>query len=130
MISFSFEFHRKVLFAILFVILLVSTIVFAVLYGIERGRKVVANETKDICLTPYCIKAGELKCFVFSFFRENVFVIIANLLLESINETADPCENFFEFACGKWLQAQRIPDDCRNKNRLNFDLEFFHLLFS
>lgn len=45
-----------------------------------------------ICLTPGCVKA-------------------AATVLNNINENVEPCENFYEFACGGWLQKQLIPDD-------------------
>lgn len=32
-------------------------------------------------------------------------------MLESIDETIDPCEDFYQFACGKWIKKTRIPDD-------------------
>ncbi|CAF4115996.1 unnamed protein product, partial [Adineta steineri] len=47
-----------------------------------------AKDTNDVCLSPYCIKA-------------------ANYLLESIDETIDPCEDFYQFACGTWLKNTR-----------------------
>ena len=31
--------------------------------------------------------------------------------MESIDETIDPCENFYQFACGTWLTNNRIADD-------------------
>ncbi|CAF1624746.1 unnamed protein product [Rotaria sp. Silwood1] len=52
---------------------------------------IILIQTEE-CDTPYCIKA-------------------ANYLLESIDKTADPCDNFFQFACGTWLKKNRIPDD-------------------
>ncbi|CAF3726969.1 unnamed protein product [Rotaria sp. Silwood1] len=54
----------------------------------------------DTCATSYCIKA-------------------ANYLLESIDKTVDPCNNFFEFACGTWLKKNRIPDDAESQDTIN-----------
>lgn len=28
-----------------------------------------------------------------------------------MNETANPCDNFYEFACGKFLRNTKLPDD-------------------
>uniref|UniRef100_A0A4W3ISP1 Phosphate regulating endopeptidase homolog, X-linked n=1 Tax=Callorhinchus milii TaxID=7868 RepID=A0A4W3ISP1_CALMI len=32
-------------------------------------------------------------------------------MFNNINWSADPCNNFFEFACGKWLKENSIPDE-------------------
>ncbi len=39
------------------------------------------------------------------------FIFVANDLLASIDETVDPCEDFFEFACGRWIKKTRVPDN-------------------
>ncbi|VDM32420.1 unnamed protein product [Toxocara canis] len=31
--------------------------------------------------------------------------------LNSINPKVNPCEDFFEFACGRWVMENKIPDD-------------------
>ncbi|CAF4640550.1 unnamed protein product, partial [Rotaria sp. Silwood2] len=45
--------------------------------------------------------------------------MIANYLLESIDKTANPCDNFFQFACGTWLQKNQIRDDAKSQNTIN-----------
>lgn len=31
--------------------------------------------------------------------------------MKNIDESVDPCENFFQFSCGNFLKTQRIQDD-------------------
>ena len=37
-------------------------------------------------------------------------------MLEAIDVEADPCEDFFQFACGTWNRTHIIPDDRPNYN--------------
>ncbi|CAF1071368.1 unnamed protein product [Adineta steineri] len=91
--------HRSQLsrfFGIIIILLLISLIAILVLYGIEINKTKVEN-TSDLCLTPYCIKA-------------------ANYLIESIDETIDPCENFYEFACGKYIKNAIISSESNKQS--------------
>uniref|UniRef100_A0A0N5A3H9 Neprilysin n=1 Tax=Parastrongyloides trichosuri TaxID=131310 RepID=A0A0N5A3H9_PARTI len=38
---------------------------------------------------------------------------------ESINENANPCEDFYDFACGKWIANNDIPDDLTSYGRFS-----------
>lgn len=44
------------------------------------------------CETPGCVKA-------------------ASNILKEIDEAVDPCDNFYEFACGKYIREAMIPED-------------------
>lgn len=46
----------------------------------------------DICLKPGCVKA-------------------ASSILKYLNKSVDPCSDFYEFACGPFLESTNIPDD-------------------
>ncbi|KAF5283678.1 hypothetical protein FQA39_LY17253 [Lamprigera yunnana] len=48
--------------------------------------------TDDICVTPACIHA-------------------ATKMLSQLNTSADPCEDFYEFACGNFVKESVIPSD-------------------
>ncbi|TPX60631.1 hypothetical protein SpCBS45565_g07448 [Spizellomyces sp. 'palustris'] len=38
-------------------------------------------------------------------------VITAGRILQNMNFSVDPCEDFYEFSCGGWIQEHPIPDD-------------------
>uniref|UniRef100_A0A913IE97 Neprilysin n=1 Tax=Strongyloides stercoralis TaxID=6248 RepID=A0A913IE97_STRER len=38
---------------------------------------------------------------------------------ESIDEKIDPCEDFYDFACGKWIANNDIPDDLASYGRFS-----------
>lgn len=66
------------------------------------------------CLTPECIEA-------------------AASIRDKMNLSADPCDNFFQFACGRWMENNPIPDDQSNFGiypwlRTNVDLKIKALL--
>ncbi|XP_059475395.1 neprilysin-1-like [Neocloeon triangulifer] len=49
-------------------------------------------DTSDICLSEECVRT-------------------AASLLSAIDSTADPCQNFFQYACGSWNKKHVIPED-------------------
>ncbi|XP_035210704.1 neprilysin-2-like isoform X2 [Stegodyphus dumicola] len=50
------------------------------------------SNSHDVCLTPGCVKA-------------------AAEILSNLDETVDPCNDFYQFACGGWLKSHDIPAD-------------------
>ncbi|KAL3990442.1 Peptidase M13 family protein [Acanthocheilonema viteae] len=39
------------------------------------------------------------------------YTVAANNILNSMNTTTNPCDNFFQYACGRWIHEHPIPDD-------------------
>lgn len=54
-----------------------------------HGRPAISSSS--ICMTPGCVRAA------------------AQVLNYMDNET-EPCEDFYKFACGRWIETQQIPD--------------------
>ncbi|UJR11165.1 hypothetical protein I4U23_015346 [Adineta vaga] len=103
---------------------IITTVVFATFYGIEKTKRsdevtpppptpppssssvttipttTTPEAKQELCLTPYCIKA-------------------ADYLIESIDESVNPCEDFFHFVCGTWIKNTRIPADSGAQNTFN-----------
>lgn len=50
------------------------------------------NKKEEVCLTPGCVHA-------------------ASKMLEQMDQTVEPCDDFYEFACGQYVEDTIIPDD-------------------
>ncbi|CAF0909442.1 unnamed protein product [Rotaria sordida] len=97
----SFEVRSKILFILIGILLgmfIISTIVLTVLLARAKTTK-SADVNNDLCLNPYCIKA-------------------ANYLVDSLDQSVEPCEDFYQFVCGTWIKNNRIPDDAGLQNTL------------
>lgn len=68
--------------------LMVIVAVLSILLSISINLKARQN----ICTSKSCIKA-------------------ANLILKNLDESVDPCDNFYKFSCGMFGNTHRIPDD-------------------
>lgn len=59
----------------------------------SKTTKSADNEqTDDICMTPGCVHA-------------------ASKMLEQMDSSVEPCDDFYNFACGKYVEDTIIPDD-------------------
>ena len=51
---------------------------------------------------------------------DEIKIFLAHQLLESMDTTADPCNNFYQFACGGWLKKYNIPDSSTRWGQFDF----------
>ncbi|XP_069495333.1 phosphate-regulating neutral endopeptidase PHEX isoform X1 [Ambystoma mexicanum] len=82
------------------------------LFLVTQG--IISFNSKQLCLTPECIEA-------------------AAAIRSKLNQSVDPCDNFFQFACGGWISDNPIPEDMTNYGiypwlRHNVDLKLKALL--
>uniref|UniRef100_A0A6I8SCF8 Phosphate regulating endopeptidase homolog X-linked n=1 Tax=Xenopus tropicalis TaxID=8364 RepID=A0A6I8SCF8_XENTR len=82
------------------------------LFSVSKG--LISFQKDEYCLTPECIEA-------------------AASIRSKMNLSVDPCDDFFQYACGGWIEENPIPDDMSNYGiypwlRTNVDLKLKALL--
>ncbi len=73
------------------VALLAVVFALAVALGVEQADSSTSAAAAPVCLTPDCAQ-------------------LSALVLSGLDETIEPCENFYNFSCGNWAQNTIIPD--------------------
>uniref|UniRef100_A0A8D0HV48 Phosphate regulating endopeptidase X-linked n=1 Tax=Sphenodon punctatus TaxID=8508 RepID=A0A8D0HV48_SPHPU len=72
-------------------------------------------------------------CYLRCTSQKDSSVCVSAAIIHNINQSVDPCDNFFRFACEGWMQSNPIPEDSSNYGvypwlRHNVDLKLKALL--
>ncbi|XP_061777527.1 phosphate-regulating neutral endopeptidase PHEX [Nerophis ophidion] len=78
--------NRRYRTAFIICALLCGALILALILVSQRSKH------QEFCLTPECIEA-------------------AGSILSKMDQTVDPCEDFYTFSCGGWLKDNPIPED-------------------
>ncbi|OCT91508.1 phosphate-regulating neutral endopeptidase PHEX [Xenopus laevis] len=94
------------------VFVFITGILLVLLLLVSKG--LISFQKEEYCLTPECIEA-------------------AASIRSKMNLSVDPCDDFYEYACGGWIEENPIPDDMSNYGiypwlRANVDLKLKALL--
>ncbi|RLV95089.1 hypothetical protein DV515_00012954 [Chloebia gouldiae] len=76
--------------AVLLLLMTCAAVALVILYASSRGSHYGTN-SGNICTTPGCVTA-------------------AARIIQNMDPTADPCQDFYQYACGGWLNRHVIPE--------------------
>lgn len=80
------------------------------------------SSLNDVCTTADCVTAGERNCSASLLFalsnhqsqKKNTvpspLLLAAARLLQNMDKSVKPCDNFYQYACGGWLERHVIPE--------------------
>jgi hypothetical protein len=73
------------------------------------------------------LSARKIKCRKYFFF---LLSAIASDILNTIDESVSPCDDFYHFSCGSWIRSTNIPEEtgftnifAQSSQRLNIELK-------
>ncbi|XP_065506002.1 membrane metallo-endopeptidase-like 1 isoform X3 [Caloenas nicobarica] len=76
--------------AVLLLLMTCAVVALVILYASSRGTR-YGSSSGSVCTTPGCVTA-------------------AARIIQNMDPTADPCKDFYQYACGGWLNRHIIPE--------------------
>ncbi|KAG7258603.1 hypothetical protein CRUP_029489 [Coryphaenoides rupestris] len=74
--------------ALLAALLLISVMLLLLTLGLSQH----SDASRELCLSEAC-------------------VMLAGRILEAMDRQTDPCQDFYQYACGGWTRKNPLPDD-------------------
>lgn len=89
------------------------------MFIIDIAEDAYANVNELIheeCTSPVCFREGQnitsvlfyIKIFIIDILT---YLFIATFILENMNKDVEPCENFYQFACGNFMSKENVSND-------------------
>ncbi|XP_071145795.1 endothelin-converting enzyme homolog isoform X1 [Mytilus edulis] len=77
-------------FLFVFNVLLCITVIILAILVATKHKQIIKMKEQAVCLTPAC-------------------VTVASSMINAMDLKADPCNDFYQYACGGWIDAHPIP---------------------
>lgn len=100
-----------------FVICLLAIIV--ILLAITAYSVTLQYRYNQICLSKECVKEGLSSIFVSNNCIKIIPFLLAAKIIKSIDQSVDPCQDFYKFSCGQWMIDTPIPEHKALENKFD-----------
>lgn len=83
---------------------------------------ILANNNIPICTTQECYDAGKSGGYEYIFFKFKFILLFLFLAKEyelSLNLSSDPCDDFYSFSCGGWLERNPVDSTSISHSQLD-----------
>ena len=75
---------------VLLLLVCIALAVYLIVTDAETCKKTKANQPQNICSLSSCLE-------------------VAGAIKQNLNESVDPCKDFFQYSCGSWIKDNPIP---------------------
>lgn len=80
----------------------------------NKIRKIIVVAVFVVCLSQHVFSFSEIFSFPSRNDDDSFLENYSSYMTESMNRTADPCDDFYEYSCGNWNNSQYLGDIERN----------------